>query len=160
MLSDSIIELPGPEWVNHSAHLFEYLPNRVRENLGTNKSMRQGFANLCNHIATCLRAKVVPNEIDVLSALDHNGEWPPVTKNFLQRGGSVDSVALMVFQTAMDGDELAGDGTHVETFREAIAKLPGCRNDHEFGFVSGMCGYKRISQIRYVSTAGEPIEEF
>lgn len=82
----------------------------------------------------------MPNESNVLNALDSRREWPPVTKNFLQRGGSVESVALMLFKNAMDQDELAGDGEHMRCFGEDIEKLPKCRNDHEFGFVSGMCG--------------------
>jgi GNAT superfamily N-acetyltransferase len=158
-LSDAIMQDSGSDFVDFNEELLEYLPNRVRENLKTNKSMRQGFANMCDHIATCLRAKVVPNEANVLDALQNTSEWPPVTKNFLQRGGSVASVALMLFQGAMNENELAGDGTHVETFGEDVTKLPECRNDHEFGFVSGMCGYRRISQIRYVSMMGEPIDD-
>ena len=66
----------------------------------------------------------------------------------------------MIFQAAMDQDELAGDGMHVEVFGEDISKLPECRNDHEFGFVSGRCGYMRISPMRYVSMMGEPFEGF
>lgn len=158
-LSHSVILDSGSNFVDFHEELLEYLPNRVRENLKTNKSMRQGFANMCDHIATCLRAKVVPNEANVLGALENASEWPPVTKNFLQRGGSVASVALMLFQGAMDQDELTGDGTHTEIFGEDITKLPECRNDHEFGFVSGMCGYRRISQIRYVSMTGEHIDD-
>jgi hypothetical protein len=158
-LSDAIIQDSGSDFVDFNEELLEYLPNRVRENLKTNKSMRQGFANMCDHIATCLRAKVVLNEANVLDALQNASEWPPVTKNFLQRGGSVASVALMLFQGAMNEDELAGDGTHVEPFGEDVTELPECRNDHEFGFVSGMCGYRRISQIRYVSMMGEPIDD-
>ncbi len=45
----------------------------------------------------------------------------------------------------MEQDEWAGDGNHQDVFSEQIAKLPECRNDHEFGSVSGMCGYMRIS---------------
>jgi GNAT superfamily N-acetyltransferase len=159
MLSDSVGQDSGSSFVDSNDYLLEYLPNRVRENLKTNKSMRQGFTNMCDHIATCLRAKVVPNEANVLDALQNASEWPPVTKNFLQRGGSVACVALMLFKEAMNQDELAGDGMHADVFEEDITKLPECRNDHEFGFVSGMCGYRRISQIRYVSMTGEPIDD-
>jgi len=158
-LSDSIIQYSGSDFVDFQEELLKYLPNRVRENLKTNESMRQGFANMCDHIATCLRARVVPNEANVLDTLENASEWPPATKTFLQRGGSVASVALMLFQQAMNEDELAGDGTHAEIFADDITKLPECRNDHEFGFVSGMCGYRRISQIRYVSMMGEPIDD-
>src|SRR2546429_581961 len=112
MQSREIEHLTGPDWVDSNMRSFKYLPTPVRDNLKTNKSMRQGFANLCQHIGTCLRAKIVPTDINVLSALDDANEWPPVTKNFLIRGGSVASAASMIFEEAMEGDELSGYGTH------------------------------------------------
>jgi hypothetical protein len=124
MLSDSVGQDSGSDFVHFNEELVEYLPNRVRENLKTNKSMRQGFANMCDHIATCLRAKVVLNEANVLDALQNASEWPPVTKNFLQRGGSVASVALMLFQGAMNQDKLAGDGMHAEISVDALTSQP------------------------------------
>ena len=69
LLSESMIEESGPDWVDFNIGLFRYLPCRVRENLKTNKSIRQGFANLCGHIASCLISKVIPNEANVLSVL-------------------------------------------------------------------------------------------
>jgi hypothetical protein len=159
-LPHSITDDSGPLFVAFNEHLLQYVPDRVRENLKTNKPMRQGFANMCDHIATCLKNETVANEANVLFALDNVGKWPPVTKNFLRRGGSVESAALMLFQRAMDEDELARDGMHEHVFGKDIEKLPKSRNDHEFGFVSCMCRYKRISQIRYVTMMGETIDEF
>lgn len=150
----------GPLWVEEHDDYLEYVPKRVRNNLEANKSMRQGFANLCKHIATCLNANILPTQENVLSALDNASEWPPMTRNFLQRGGTVACVASKLFEMAMQQDELAGDGEHREIFGDGIDKLPTCRNDHEFGFVSGMCGYKRVSNIQYVSLRdAKPIEE-
>jgi hypothetical protein len=66
----------------------------------------------------------------------------------------------MLFKQAMEQDWLAGDGQFLEDYEDEILKLPECRNDHEFGFVSGMCGYKRVGQIEYISArTGQPIEE-
>jgi len=56
---------------------------------------------------------------------------------------------MMLFQEAMDRDEHAGNGELAMMFADEIAEVPECRNDHEFGFVSGMCGYQGISQMRY-----------
>ena len=120
--------------------------DNVRENLKTNKSMDQGFANICLHFATCIQKDNiwgVPTEANVLLALQNANEWPPASKNFLQRGGTVYSVGSMLFEAAMHQDWLAGDGGFLEAYRDEILKLPRCRNDHEFGFVSAMCGYKR-----------------
>ena len=63
----------------------------------------------------------------MLFALNYAKEWPPATKNFLQRGGSVASVGSMIFEAAMSQDELSGDGMHDEVYEEEIAELPECR---------------------------------
>jgi ribosomal protein S18 acetylase RimI-like enzyme len=160
LLSDGLESYSGADWVEFNEDDLQYLPERVRDNLKTNKSMRQGFTNLCLYIATCIRDKMGPCEVNVLAALRDANEWPPATKSFLQRGGSIASVASMIFERAMNNDEWAGDGDLEELFGKEIAELPECRNDHEFGFVSGMCGYKRVSQILHVSITGEPIEVY
>ncbi|OIW24576.1 hypothetical protein CONLIGDRAFT_584115 [Coniochaeta ligniaria NRRL 30616] len=150
-----INEIDGSLWVdgyNYST-AFTKLPDHIRENLKTNKEMRQGFTNLCDHFAACLRRNRVPLVGEINQVLEQRQEWPPVTQTFLNRGGSVASVANVIFQAAMEQDEWAGDGTHREIFEENIDQLPVCRNDHEFGFVSGMCGYERIApdSSRFIS---------
>ncbi|KXX78615.1 hypothetical protein MMYC01_204488 [Madurella mycetomatis] len=157
ILKDSM-SLTGPGWVNYNGDLLTYLPDNVRENMKTNKSMREGFSNMFDHFAQCLRQGVLPTEQTVLDVLRlERSEWPPVTRNFLQRGGTVASVSTMIFEMAMNDDEWAGDGSHRDTFGGEIDALVECRNDHEFGFVSGMCGYKRIRPDTscFVDTDGE-----
>lgn len=149
MLNFLIDEMTGPEWVRDNSHFLIYKPAGVRNNLKTNKSMRQGYINLWKHIATCLHQKAVPTELNVLKTIRDAGEWPPVAKNFLGRGGSVESVFLMICKCAMDQDEWIGDGEYQDVFAEDIVKLPECRNDLEFGCVSGSCGYRRISMARH-----------
>ncbi|KAB8228986.1 uncharacterized protein BDW43DRAFT_289535 [Aspergillus alliaceus] len=91
--------------------------------------MRKGFMNLCSHIATCLRRNIIPKEQNVAMALRDASEWPPTSRQFLQRGGSVGAVATMLFQRAIESDEYAGDPLHTETFGDRIQQLPECRND-------------------------------
>lgn len=135
----------GPDWVACNWDLLTHLPESVRENLKTNKSMREGFTSMVSHFAECLRRSRMPTEGEVLDFYRLRvSEWPPVTRNYLQRGGSVAAVANMIFEKAMLQDEWAGDGEHREVFGEDIDELAVCRNDHEFGFVAGMCGYKRV----------------
>jgi len=133
----------GKYWVEAHSTCLMFLPREVRHNLKTNRSMRKGFTNLCKHIAACLKRNIIPTEQNVMMVLHDASEWPPSCKNFLERGGTVTAAATMLFHIAMEIDELTGDGTHLETFEDDIKQLPMCRNDHEFGFVSGMCGYKR-----------------
>ena len=159
MMNDEIDMWSGPDWVEYKEHYLGYLPSRVLNNLKTNKSMRQGFVNLWMHIATCLEKGEVPNESNVLEVVRDAREWPPATINFLQRGGTVQSAFLAICRRAMEMDEWTGDGNYQETFSDDIAKLPECRNDSEFGYVSGMCGYRRISLIEHVDMMGRALDE-
>ena len=158
LMNYDIYECSGPEWVKFHKYYLGYLLSRVRNNLKTNKSMRQGFVNLWLHIATCLKTGKAPNEPNVLNVVRDAGEWPPAVRNFLQRGGTVESVALEIYTRAMEQDEWTGDGTYQETFSEDIANLPECRNDLEFGYVSGMCGFRRISLTKNVDVRGDLLE--
>jgi len=152
--------MSGPEWVEEFQDWYlEYLPTKVLNNLKTNKSMRQGFSNLWGHVATCLRKAKVPDETHVLDVVEDEGEWPPHTRNFFQRGGTVEAVFLAICKNAMSQDEWTGDGSYQEMFEEDIANLPRCRNDHEFGYVSGKCGYRRISVRSNVDMMGNRLDE-
>lgn len=138
-------DLTGPDWVDDNDHLLTHLPESVRENLKTNKSMREGFTNMFGHFSKCLQQGRIPTEEEILDYYrSHESEWPPVTRNYLQRGGSVAAAANMIFERAMKQDEWAGGGYQREVFGRDIDELVVCRNDHEFGFVAGMCGYKRV----------------
>ena len=152
----------GKDFVACNGDQLRFVPNSVRENLKTNKSMREGFTELCLHFATCIKKDNIhglPIQEHILLALQEATEWPPVSRNFLQRGGTIFSVASMIFEAAMNQDRFAGDGEHFENLHKQILQLPECRNDHEFGFVSAMCGYKRVGSIRYISVwTGEEIE--
>lgn len=142
---DTFMDDTGPDWVDFNEYLLTHLPGFVRQNFKTNKSMRQGFANMFSHFAKCLEKGRVPSEGEVLDFYQSDvSEWPPVTRNYLQRGGSVAAVANTIFERAMEQDDWAGDGSHRDIFGEDIDKLVACRNDHEFGFVAGTCGYKRV----------------
>jgi hypothetical protein len=43
-------------------------------------------------------------------------EWPPACRNILQRGGTVASIAITIFQKAMESDELAGDSLLLQAY--------------------------------------------
>lgn len=150
MLFHMADEESGPDWVSSNDHLFDHISGQVIRNFKTNKSMRQGFAKMFDHMATCLRADIPPTEENILNAIYDARERPPVTGSYLQRGGSIASVTNMCFSLAMDDDEFTGNGEHQCVYEDDIEALPKCRNDHEFGFASGMCGYERLSRIRYV----------
>ncbi|KIW97701.1 uncharacterized protein Z519_01285 [Cladophialophora bantiana CBS 173.52] len=144
MMNNDLDQWLGADWVEDWEDYLGYLPSRVLTNLITNKSMRQGFVNLWLHVTICLEKGDVPHASNVLDVVRVAREWPSATRNFLQRGGTVESVFLAIYREAIKQDKWTGDGEHQEIFSEEIANLPECRNDHEFGYVSGMCGYRRI----------------
>lgn len=159
MMNENVDQLPGPDWVEDEEDLLGYLPSRVLNNLKTNKSMRQGFVNLWLHVATCLAKGDVPTAPNVLDVVTSAGEWPPATRSFLERGGTVQSVFLAICRNTMLQDKWTGDGEYHEIVGERIANLPECRNDHEFGYVSGMCGYRRICLTGTVDMRGNRLDE-
>jgi hypothetical protein len=56
-----------------------------------------------------------------------------------------------MFTLVIREDELTRGGSYMDTFEDEIkSSLPGCHNNHEFVFVSRMCGYERISSIKTV----------
>lgn len=140
-LNADVGRVAGPVWCEWKDHYFQHMLPHVSANLATNKSLRQGFTNMFDHIASCLRLKQAPTTENVLGALDAATEWPPCTRNFLQRGGSVASAVLQVLEFAMDQDEMIGDGEHQATFEEDIDELKECRNDNEWAFVRRLCGF-------------------
>ena len=138
MLNDDL-DLNPKNWCDDWDEMLQHLAPRVKLNLRTNKSMRQGFTNLFSFIAPTLQAKRLPTSENILPLQAASNEWPPVTRNYLQRGGTVHAVLQACFDRAIDQDQYLGDGTHEETFQSEIDALPVCRNDREFVFARRQC---------------------
>jgi len=133
-------------WCMMHDYMIEHVAPDIQRNFRTNKSLRQGFSNIFDHAATALRSNEVPTIDTLINVWKDSGEWPPVTRNFYQRGGTTESALRRIFEFARDQDEWAGDGDHMETFSEQVDVLPKCRNDHEFGFVALACGIPGLGQ--------------
>lgn len=139
MLNDDLDvgDMSGADWCEWSEHMFEHLAPSVRNNLQTNKSLRQGFTNIFGYVAETLRANRLPKTDAVLEYAA--GEWPPHVKNFLQRGGTVHAVVQACFDCAINNDIYLGSGEHEACFQKDIDALPTCRNDREFVFARRQC---------------------
>ncbi len=149
MLNGELRYMSAEDWCEENEYLTTYIRPSVRDNLRTNKSMREGFVNIFDHIASCLRFKQVPNERNVLMEMQNASELPPVTKNFLQRGGRVSDALSVMFDHAMDQDERIGDGEYLRIVNDDdFRRLKKCRNDHEFGFVRFYCGLEPQVSVR------------
>ena len=102
---------------------------------------------------------MVPNQSNILEVWRRAREWPPVTRNFFDREGTVESAFPAIGRLAMSHDDYIGDGLYEMSQDEEFALLPECRNDLEFGYVSGMCGYRRIELISRSSMSGNRLDE-
>lgn len=139
MLGDESELTPnGDDWVEWNEYYLENVQAAVKQNMRTNKSLPQGFANLVGYVAKVLEPKRLRTAAR-LSAMSE-GEWPPHTHNFLQRGGTPISAVLACFDVAMSQDWYLGDGEHQRIFGDETEKLPECRNDGEFVFARPRLG--------------------
>ncbi|OJJ97244.1 hypothetical protein ASPACDRAFT_46098 [Aspergillus aculeatus ATCC 16872] len=68
-----------------------FLPHRVQNDLKSNKSMRH----------------MIPEKPNVEMVLHDASEWPPTSRSFLERGESFGGVVTMLFQRAMESDEIS-----------------------------------------------------
>ncbi|RDW77547.1 hypothetical protein BP6252_05600 [Coleophoma cylindrospora] len=142
----------GLSWTMwHDVNIKHVAPD-IQLNFRTNKSLRQGFANTFKFIASCLQEDQVPTSRNVLRIWENASEWPPVTRNFLQRGGTVISALKFVFESARDTDIKSGDGMFfdVPEFLQEVQDLPECRNDHEYGAAAIACGVEGVGSCSYV----------
>ena len=101
--------------------------------------MRQGFVNVFRYITELLQAKTIPNTDNVLFLQRSENEWPPCTRDSLQRGGTVHAVLQVCVDNAMDQDFYLGNGAPNQIHQESVDALPFCRNEGEFVFARCMC---------------------
>jgi hypothetical protein len=140
----------GDFWtIFHDSDLEQLDPN-VRNNLRTDKSLREGFVNMFEIAVECLQAKQVPTAGNLEQCCSHRNEWPPHTKNYLRRAGvqmGCRAVLRVMFDNAELNDEKAGNGDCQRILKKEWSDLPTCRNDHEFEFVARACGYEGDDRI-------------
>lgn len=67
----------------------------------------------------------------------------------------VKAIVVSAFEAAMEWDDRTGDGHYRPAYVALIDALQACRNDHEFGFVSRMCGYESLSIFHEHDTRDE-----
>ena len=139
LLNESLGYGDAEDWCDSWDGFLEHLAPRVKANLRTNKSMRQGYTNLFSFISPTLKAKRLPTTRNILDLQAASNEWPPVTRHYLQRGGTVHAVLQACFDRAILHDQYLGDGFHEEVFQSKIDALPVCRNDREFVFARRQC---------------------
>lgn len=121
-----------------------FVPRALQMQLAADKSMRFEFAEVLLQISECFMILQMPNDGNVM-----------LGPAFVQKGGTLKCVADMVFGVVKSKDELAGvhpSPLSRHTYQSSARNKPAaCRNDHEFGLVSGLCGFTRIQagEVQY-----------
>ncbi|KAF4471868.1 hypothetical protein FALBO_1234 [Fusarium albosuccineum] len=137
-----------PRWDDWHQIKLRNTPSWVRENLPTDKGYRYRFAKLCGYFAICIQQKRIPDETNILQVYEDSvkgiRQVPPMTRNYLSRGGTAAAAGTMIFDYAMSADPWAGYDSPCELFEDGddttLDYTKECRNDREFGFVARMCG--------------------
>ncbi|QKX60471.1 uncharacterized protein TRUGW13939_07616 [Talaromyces rugulosus] len=148
--------LDGPAWCEENENLFRYLPEHIIQSFAVNKEMIIGFCMLWNHLISCLRKNMLPTEANILLLVRNTNEWPNHSRNFLQNGGTLSSVATTLFWKTMELEEIY-DETYEGLGHGSPHYLPSCQNDREFGLVSGMCGYERVGRVQLETLMGKRV---
>jgi hypothetical protein len=134
----------GSEWCQWFNNMFTYVAPDLCQNFRTNKSYRQGFQNMFKPMAECLRSNLVPVRANILMQWENMSESPPVTRSYLQRGGTlegkIEPALRIAFEHAEEQSERTGDGEYERVMRQEVDVLKTCRNDDEFQFVASKCG--------------------
>lgn len=129
-------------WIEWNSDLLRFIPNAImaKFKLKRNKALRDSVANIFQCIYHTLSAKKqIPTAANVVATIQESGEGR-TTREYLSQGGTVASIVLACFDHAIDQDIYSGDGSFEESHGEDVAKLPKCRNDHEFAMA--MRNYK------------------
>ncbi|KAK8091276.1 hypothetical protein PG994_000781 [Apiospora phragmitis] len=116
-----------------------------------------GIGMLLGQVNKCLHKSMIPNEKNIVESLSH--EERHILENFLEEGSTVGSVATTFFEKILSGPVSANALNQSRQGTATNTTLPECRNDLELGFVSGMCGYKRVSPGRQYYHDAEKEEE-
>ena len=135
------------DWVDNLRRRYKgLLPAPVWRSLKVDESMREGFLQWFKWFERFFwftddipRPARMLNRLHELQAMDDDDR----AEAYIKGGGTFALVGNIIVEYAMRLDTMVGNGEHAETYAETLDELPTCRNDHEFGFVSDMCGYMR-----------------
>jgi hypothetical protein len=111
----------------------------------TDMRLCAGFMDLLSCFSECLENFKIRNVAKLSTMALPNAQRVFAVEGAQTFGSCIGSI---IFKMAMDADSIAGFGPRdvdVES-QGRLAALPECRNDLEYGFVSGMSGYKTVSR--------------
>lgn len=117
----------GYRWLAYHNGLLRNV-DELQAEFRTNRTSRQAFTDIFEHIFTCISTDIVPSR-NSISALDTD-----------IRTGWLQEALQTLLQYAAEQDKKVGNGIFDEAAGDNLKFLSEhewvCRNDHEFGFVS------------------------
>ncbi|KAJ0416963.1 hypothetical protein BJY00DRAFT_290635 [Aspergillus carlsbadensis] len=138
------IDIEYDDWVMENRKFLVHLGSNVRRELASSANLRQGFVNIFRLVTRCLKAKQVPSSVNIERRSANRAKWQPHTGEYLRSAGTqkgCNAAIRYLFSAVKGRDVKAGNGECQQTLQQSWSALPACRNDHEFDFVAGMCGY-------------------
>lgn len=163
IVGDEIVYTDGDLFLEKYEDLLMYLPPRVYNKMRTDFNIRVGFVSLFSHFVQCLRDSTEPpRELKILEMVisAKKEEESTMAKHYLDFGGTVEAVGSALFRSVLGDTQSAGLASIWSIFAAKLRALPACRNDEEFAFVSGMCGYERVRRGRCLSATGHLLDEY
>lgn len=125
-------------WLGWNAETLGYIPHNLftKMRIKRNKFLRDSVSNMFQCVYHTLSAKnQIPTSMNVVGTMQEFGGGREF-KEYLSQGGTVASIVLACFDQAVRQDIYSGDGSFEKSHREVIARLPKCRNDHEFAMAT------------------------
>ena len=95
---------------------------------------------ICQRTVKCLGRRIIPTPANVLAAFGmESADEEMSDAGPTPEREDVERAINMLFKRVKKRNEFTGDRSFQRKHAEQIKKLPECRNDEEFGFVSAMC---------------------
>lgn len=130
----------GESFPDANPLLVSHVSHDIKMWMRMSEKMCKGFVEVLLCLCACLDEGQIANEQTVMAYASN-----PLAKHFLENDGTVTMAGSCAFNLAANLDPVAGlrGAFSKVAMDDYLKKLPTCRNDFEFGLVSGMCGYNR-----------------
>lgn len=126
-------------WIEWNADILRYIPRNLlmKMKIKRNKLLRDSVANMFQCVHHTLSVKnQIPTSVNVVSTMMQEFGGGREIREYLSQGGTVAGIVLACLDHAVSQDIYSGDGSFEESHGEDIARLPKCRNDHEFAMAT------------------------
>lgn len=128
-------------WAEWNQDILRHIPRNLftKLTIKRNKFLRDSVANMfqCVHHTLSAAKNQIPTSANVVRTMQEEfGGGGREFKEYLSQGGTVAGIVLACFDHAVSQDIYSGDGSFEESHGDVIARLPKCRNDHEFAMAT------------------------